>query len=157
MMIRKIFYFLFTISTVIILLNRYSDLSINNAFLYWILIFISYASFVFILNIIFKEKFKKASIILIIFIAFSTITLCKLTYLSFWKTQSIEYINIKNNNQTIDFQMRDLGALGFKRRFIKKTKLIPGIDWSEEIDTNKVNREKWKKTNFSVNELHLKY
>ncbi|MCF6142065.1 hypothetical protein L1S34_12275 [Flavobacterium sp. K77] len=153
----KLFITLFLISVSLILLNRFSDLSINSPLIYWLMIFVLYSTFFLLLNGILKEKYRKATKILIIIIGVICIGLYRITYLSFWGTQTIEYVNISDENKSIEFQMRDLGALGFKTRIIEKTKILPNINWIKEIDTSKINKTEWKKVEIERNEMNLKF
>lgn len=72
-----------------------------------------------------------------------------------WKTQEIIYKNIQNPKENIQFQMQDIGALGYNKRIVKvKTGLF--FNSYQEIDTLNLNKEKWKRVNIFVNELNLK-
>lgn len=154
---QKLFITIFIISTGLILINRFSNLSINSPLIYWLLIFTTYSTFVLLLNKILKEKYRKTTKVLIIIIGILCLGLYRVTYLSFWGTQSIEYINIADENKTIEFQMRDLGGLGFKRRIIEKRKILPKINWVKEIDTTKMNKTAWKRVEIELNEMNIKF
>lgn len=154
---QKLLITIFLISTGLILLNRFSDLSISSPLIYWILIFVAYSTFILSLNKILKGKYRKTTKVLIIIIAFLCVGLYQITHLSFWGTQSIEYINIADDNKSIEFQMRDLGGLGFKRRIIEKRKILPQINWVKEIDTTKINKTDWKKVEIHLNEMNMKF
>ncbi|PXY47099.1 hypothetical protein DMB68_08120 [Flavobacterium hydrophilum] len=154
---QKLLITIFIISTGLILLNRFSNLSISSPLIYWILIFSTYSTFLLLLNKILKEKYRKTTKVLIIIVGILCVGLYSVTYLSFWRTQSIEYINIADENKTIEFQMRDLGGLGFKRRIIEKRKILPKINWVKEIDTTKMNKTAWKKVEIELNEMNMKF
>ncbi|MDQ8012727.1 MAG: hypothetical protein REI96_09790 [Flavobacterium nitrogenifigens] len=151
-----IIYSAFIISTSILLLDKYSEIDINNPKLYYSLLIISTSFFISILNIFSNKKYQKIKTIVTI-INIIVIFALYHTFSNFWKTQTIEYQNIENTNKTIDFEMKDIGALGYNRRLIEKTKILPGIDLVKEIDTNKIDLKKWKKVVIDVNELNLKY
>lgn len=76
-------------------------------------------------------------------------------YLSKWKTQEILYINKNDKNEKIIFQMKDIGALGYKKRIVKQTKIF-FYNKNTLIDTLEIDKRKWTKTNKFVNELNLK-
>ena len=154
---QKLFITIFIISIGLILLNRFSNLSISSPLIYWILIFATYSIFLLLLNEILKEKYKKTTKILILIVGILCFGLYRVTYLSFWGTQSIEYINIEDENKSIEFQMRDLGGLGFKRRIIEKRKILPKISWVKEIDTTNMNKTNWKKVKIELNEINMKF
>jgi len=153
----KLFITLFLISTSLILLNRFSDLSISSPLIYWLLIFTTYSTFFLLLNGILKGKYRKATRILIFIVGIICIGLYYITNLSFWGTQSIEYVNIADENKSIEYQMRDLGGLGFKTRIIEKIKILPNINWIKEIDTTKVIKTEWRKIEIAKNEMNIKF
>ncbi len=74
---------------------------------------------------------------------------------SSYKTQTIIYVHKNNPELSIEFQMKDIGALGYKRRVIKRNKKS---FFKQEIviDTTKINLSKWKKVTIDKNELNLK-
>ncbi|WP_208796476.1 hypothetical protein [Flavobacterium fluviatile] len=153
----KLFITLFIISASLILLNRFTNLSISSPLIYWLLIFASYSIFIFLLNEILKGKYRKALRILIIIIGIICIGLYYITNLSFWGTQTIEYVNISDKNKSIEYQMRDLGGFGFKTRIIEKTKILPTINLIKEIDTTKINKTEWEKVEIEKNEMNIKF
>ena len=77
-----------------------------------------------------------------------------LTWGGDWKTQTILYKNLTNENKTIEFQMRgDRFSFGYKKRVINRLKLLPGFDWTTDIDTTTINHRQWRKINLYVNEM----
>ncbi|NRT17196.1 hypothetical protein HNP99_003577 [Flavobacterium sp. 28A] len=153
----KVFIVIFIISTGLIILNRITNLSISSALIYWFLIFTSYSTFFLLLNEIFKRKYRKATRIFIIIIGFFCVGLFYITNLSFWGTQTIEYLNIADKNISIEYQMRDLGGLGFKTRIIEKTKILPYLNLIKEIDTTKINKSEWERVEIEKNEMNIKF
>lgn len=74
---------------------------------------------------------------------------------SSYKTQTIIYIHKNNPELTIEFQMKDIGALGYKRRIIKRNKKT-FFNQEIAIDTTKIDLSKWRKVDIDKNELNLK-
>ena len=74
---------------------------------------------------------------------------------SSYKTQTILYVHKNNPELSIEFQMKDIGALGYKRRIIKRNKKLY---FKQEIviDTTKIDMSKWRKVNIDKNKLNLK-
>lgn len=72
-----------------------------------------------------------------------------------YKTQTILYQNKKDKNIIIEFQMQDIGALGYNRRVVKVEKGM-FFNSAETIDTTKVDKSDWEKVDIDVNELGLK-
>lgn len=154
---QRLFITIFIISTGLILLNRFSNLSISSPLIYWLLIFATYSTFLLLLNKMLNEKYRKTTKFLKIIFGILCFGLYWVSYLSFWGTQSIEYINIADKNKSIELQMRDLGGLGFKHRIIEKRKILPKINWVKEIDTTKINKTAWKKVDINLNEMNMKF
>ncbi len=73
-----------------------------------------------------------------------------------WKTQEILFVNIENPRQRIEFQMEDVGSLGYNKRIVK-VNLGFSFNPTSIIDTSKIDKSKWKKVSVSVNELNLKF
>jgi hypothetical protein len=76
--------------------------------------------------------------------------------LTSYKTQSVLYKHNYDSKLTIEFQMKDIGALGYQRRIVK---IKEGFLFNtvEIIDTTKIDKSKWKFVDEEVNELKLKY
>jgi len=74
---------------------------------------------------------------------------------SSYKTQTILYVHKNKPELSIEFQMKDVGALGYKRRIIKRNK---NLFFKQEtiIDTTKIDLSKWKKVTIYKNKLNLK-
>lgn len=82
----------------------------------------------------------------------------RLWYLSSpWKTQTILYENNHLNIKKIEFQMQDMGALGYNKRIVQVTYLTKYLMIVSEIDTGNVNTLEWSKVNKEINELELKF
>ena len=65
-----------------------------------------------------------------------------------------QYIHLPN--RTIEFQMKDVGGLGYNRRTVVRLKLLPYISWIEEIDLKNVDKADWKEVDIDVNGIGLK-
>lgn len=77
------------------------------------------------------------------------------TLFSSYKTQTIIYVHKNNPELSIEFQMKDIGALGYKRRIIKRNKKL-FFKQETIIDTTKIDLSKWEKVNIYKNELNLR-
>lgn len=81
-----------------------------------------------------------------------------------WKTQTILYQSRHSANRVIVFQMQDVGALGYNKRTVDKTELIPGVSWFNkvyatplDIPQNSMDSLDWRKVDIDQNELGLKF
>ena len=64
--------------------------------------------------------------------------------------------NLHFASRTIEFQMQDFGALGSNRRTIDRFKILPFLDWTKEIDPDKIDTLTWEEVNIDVdNKLGL--
>ncbi|MBF4464362.1 hypothetical protein [Flavobacterium sp. LC2016-12] len=150
-----ILYTLFLIAATLTLVNRYTPLYINNSILHFIILFIAALTFVLIASQLFG-KLKKSRSQLLAFIIVGVLCFIKsfLTWGGDWKTQTILYKNMTNDNKNIEFQMRgDRFSFGYKKRVVNRLKLFPGFDWTTDIDTATIDHKHWKKMNLYVNEM----
>lgn len=75
-----------------------------------------------------------------------------------WKTQTIILIHENRPNHKVEFQMKDIGAFGYRKRtcevlyFSKYFYLV----WAKNYDDSNFNGQQWKKVNRTVNEMELK-
>lgn len=75
-----------------------------------------------------------------------------------WKTQTIRLIDENRTGHKVEFQMKDLGALGYSKRtcevqyFSKYFYLII----ARQFDDKNISGHKWKKENQEINEMGLK-
>ncbi|MWB92937.1 hypothetical protein GON26_01045 [Flavobacterium sp. GA093] len=150
-----ILYVLFLITTALTLINRYTSFYINNSILHFIILFIAALTFVFIIGQL-VGKLKKTKSQLLVFIIVGVLCFIKsfLTWGGDWKTQTILYKNLTNDNKNIELQMRgDRFSFGYKKRVVNRLKLFPGFDWTTDIDTTTIDHKHWKKMNLYVNEM----
>ena len=71
-----------------------------------------------------------------------------------WKTQTIIYQNKFDDSKKVEFQMLDIGALGYQRRIVEVNYIT---DWFFISKEEGIYNSDWKKINKEVNELELKY
>ncbi len=76
---------------------------------------------------------------------------------SAWKTQEIVYQNGHSHFKTVEFQMQDVGALGYNKRTVEVMHLTDLFMIVGPVDENIEERIEWVKVNIKVNELGLKY
>ncbi|MDI1255480.1 MAG: hypothetical protein PSV16_05215 [Flavobacterium sp.] len=150
-------YLLFVFTATIVLLNRYTDFHINDYRVHFFFDFFAASSFVIIVGHLFK-KLQSNQSILFTFIIVGIVCFLKafFTWGGDWKTQTILYRNLDDKNKTIDFQMRaDRFSFGYKKRVVGIYNLAPFMEWTTDIDTLHIDKSKWQKLNFKVNEMKL--
>lgn len=82
-----------------------------------------------------------------------------------WATQEIVYQHRHSLNRTIEFQMLDVGALGYARRVVDQRRLLPGVRWilkdfgrgTNDVIKSELDSTEWKEVNIDTNELGLKF
>lgn len=50
----------------------------------------------------------------------------------------------------------DRFSFGYKKRVINRLNLFPGLDWTSDVDTAKIDHKQWEKINRYVNEVCFK-
>lgn len=152
-----ILYLACLITAVLLLLNRYTDLYINNSAVHFVLLLIASITFIFIAGHVYgKLKTTKSKLLTIVVVGIICFIHSFLYWGGDWKTQTILYQNKFNDNKTIEFQLRgDRFCFGYKKRVINRLKLFPAIDWVTEVDTARINHKQWRKMNVYVNEMKL--
>jgi hypothetical protein len=145
----------FAITSLLLFLNRYTALYINNSIVHFVILLTAAISFIFIAGRLFgKLQTAKSRLLTILIVGCLCFIQSFLTWGGDWKTQTILYQNLGDRNKTIDFQMRgDRFAFGYKKRVINRLKLFPGLDWTTDVDTTKISSRQWKKVNLYVNEM----
>ena len=73
-----------------------------------------------------------------------------------WRTQTILYQNGHLSFKTVEFQMQDIGALGYNRRTVEVIYLTPLFILTSEVPNDIDKRVEWVKVDKDVNELGLK-
>jgi hypothetical protein len=73
-----------------------------------------------------------------------------------WQTQTIIYKHGHLSFMTIEYQMQDVGALGYKQRTVEVTYITPWFMITEERDLTKKISGPWFKIDKEVNELGIK-
>ena len=73
-----------------------------------------------------------------------------------WRTQTILYQNGHLSFKTVEFQMQDVGALGYNRREVEVFYLTPLFMITNKIPDDIDKRVEWIKVDKDVNELELK-
>lgn len=150
-------YSLFIISTVIVLLEALTPLTVDNSIVYLGLLFIAVSTGILILTKhILSTKKNDVFYSSIIITALCCLLMYCLKWGGDWKTQTIMYQNSEHGNRTIEFQMRDIGALGYKKRIIDRIKIIPFINWIQETTIDNIDTLTWKKVDIDVNAFDLK-
>ena len=73
-----------------------------------------------------------------------------------WRTQTILYQNGHLSFKTVEFQMQDVGALGYNKRTVEVFYLTPLFMIASEVPNDIDKRVEWVKVDNNVNELELK-
>jgi len=157
-MVKKMLLFgLFGVSTILILLEHFINLEINNSKVLLFIMFVSASSFIVILGrIILKQEHRKFILLTSLVVGLLCAAVGFFTQNDNWKTQVILYQNLHLATRTVEFQMQDLGAFGYRKRTVERIKIIPFFDWIKEVRTSQLDKLTWKRLNQDVNELGLK-
>jgi len=75
---------------------------------------------------------------------------------SVWSTQTVLYQHKHKSNKKIEFQMQDVGALGYNRRNVEVLYLTSFFLIANPVEKNVDKRIDWIKVDKDVNELELK-
>jgi len=148
-----IIYVLFVITATLIVVNRFTGFYISDYRLHFVLLFIAASTFVIVIGHLFK-KLKTAKSILLTFIIVGALCFLKafFTWGGDWKTETILYRNVDSAHETIDMQLRgDRFAFGYKKRYVKIYRLMPGMMWTSHVDTLNLDRQKWFRVDEQVN------
>ena len=73
-----------------------------------------------------------------------------------WRTQTILYQNCDISFNTVEFQMQDVGALGYNKRTVEVLYLTPFFMIINEVPNDIDKRVDWIKVDKEVNEIELK-
>ena len=74
-----------------------------------------------------------------------------------WRTQTILYQNGHLSFKTVEFQIQDVGALGYNKRTVDVFYLTPLFMITSEVPKDIDKRVEWVKVDKDVNELGLKF
>ena len=74
-----------------------------------------------------------------------------------WKTQTVLYQNEHLTFNKVEFQMQDVGALGYNKRIVEVLYLTPFFIITSEIPNDIETRVEWIKVDKEINELDLKF
>jgi hypothetical protein len=74
-----------------------------------------------------------------------------------WRTQTILYQNGHLGFKTVEFQMQDVGALGYNKRTVEVLYLTPLFMITSKVPGDIEKRVEWVKVDKDVNELGLKF
>lgn len=76
---------------------------------------------------------------------------------SAWKTQKVLYQNGHFDFKKVEFQMQDVGALGYNKRTVEVTYLTSLFMIINPVEKDIDNLAEWVKVDKEVNELELKF
>ncbi|WP_196890171.1 hypothetical protein [Aureivirga sp. CE67] len=142
-------------------LDIYFDFEMKNELLkksiYYGFLFISPTILISNLFLIKKMNLKILSLILSVLpiIIIIKIGFLKILFLSeSWKTQMILYENSEDNSVRVEYQLKDLGALGYRKRTVEVN--YYSHYFMKVKPYNKENTKNWKRVDKYINELELK-
>lgn len=72
-----------------------------------------------------------------------------------WNTQTVHYRHKVQTNRTVEYQMKDVGALGYRSRIVEVFYITPWLMITTELDADP-DRLVWSKTDEYLNELGLR-
>lgn len=150
-------YIIFAVTATIIVLNRFTAFYISDYRAHFFFLFFAASSFVIIVGHLFKKLQTNRSI-LFTFIIVGALCFAKgfLTWNGDWKTQTVLYEKISDENKTIEYQMRgDRFSFGYKKRVMGIYRLAPFMQWTVDVDTVNLDKSKWRKQNLQLNEMGL--
>ena len=73
-----------------------------------------------------------------------------------WKTQTILFEHKNHSFKTIEFQMQDVGALGYNNRTVQVLYLTPLFMITDNVPIDLQRKQEWCKVEIEVNEQGLK-
>jgi hypothetical protein len=73
-----------------------------------------------------------------------------------WRTQTILHQNRHLSFKTVEFQMQDVGALGYNKRTVEVFYLTPLFMITSEVKSDIDKKVEWIKVDKDINELGLK-
>lgn len=73
-----------------------------------------------------------------------------------WRTQTTLYQNGHLSFKTVEFQMQDVGALGYNKRTVEVFYLTPLFMITSEVPTDIDKRVEWVKVDKDINEIGIK-
>lgn len=146
---RVLLYFVFVLSSTIVLLNRFTNLHITDYRVHYFFDLFAATSFVFIVAHFFnKLQTSWSKMLTFIVIGIVIATKAFLTWSADWKTQTILYQNKSDQNKTINLQFRaDRFSFRHTKRVIQIHSIFPCIEWTTDIDTLILDKAKWQQLN----------
>ena len=129
-----------------------------NLWMIWILTPLTLISS-YLINV--KVIYKSLNTLFSLFVIFTTFKYGTLKIIfsnSVWKTQNIVLESSHNSNHKIEYQLQDIGALGYNKRTveIKYISKYFYIIIKEEVDFSEYNTKEWNRVNINLNESNLK-
>lgn len=74
-----------------------------------------------------------------------------------WRTQTVLYQNGHLNFNTVEFQMQDVGALGYNKRTVEVIYLTSFFMITNEVPNDIDKKIEWVRVGKDVNELGIKF
>ena len=137
--------------------DRFTPVYINNSIIRCILyLIVSSLSITLVTQWLFAAKARRYRWAAILLAGILITVKAYFTWGADWKTQTIIYESRNNRSQAIEFQMRgDRFAFGYKKRVVKREKLMPFVDYITDVDTIALNGSDWHRIDKNINQLNL--
>nr|WP_299343174.1 hypothetical protein [Allomuricauda sp.] len=136
-----------------------SDLEFADKTIYGIALFVLSAIPIYYAFFQRKNKNDAEKVFSVVF-SFALIVLFLFSNITSWggayKTQFITHRSKSNPNYRIEFQMMDVGALGYRKRTVEVKDLTFLFKWVTRVDEEMIDLNKWAEVDEYVNELNLK-
>jgi hypothetical protein len=155
---------LYTIMVGLLLLDELTPFDIKSqslkTFIYEGLLFATPVVLIFNAIVLKKRSQKLAGLalpilMLVLILIFGPINL--LWASGAWQTQTVFYKNRNSSFQKVEFQMQDVGALGYNKRTVKVFYLTPFFMITSAVPNGIEKDPAWEYANEDVNELQLKF
>ena len=153
---------LITLLVILFLADIYTAFGIKNMTLRYII----YTSFIlspiiiiFNLILISNLKIKLLSFIIPVFTLVFSLSIGYMPIIfnsANWKTQTIIYQNIEDDNLTIEYQIQDVGAFGYNKRTVIVYDLLGLFAVIKPTDIDTISKANWNLLNKHINEMELK-
>lgn len=149
-------YLLCFLSAALLLAQELTPLTINTNSVYLLVVFIFLSTLMISLcRVIFKQVSVKLIAIIVLIAASFCFVKNFFTWGGDWKTQTILYQHTKNSDRAIEELWKDVGALGYDKVRVDRTRIIPFIDWIKSGDEKDYALPEWEKVDSMVNELKI--
>ncbi|MBI3218010.1 MAG: hypothetical protein HYZ44_00710 [Bacteroidetes bacterium] len=150
----RVFWTIWTIAS-LILVGTISNLEITSGLILKGIIYIVILGMTQLLTRNLYWIFGISTVLFVAFLTFKFYT----DWRGEWKTQTIMFQNKHLSNRTIEFQLQDIGSLGYNRRKVDRLKIIPFVSWTRRLtekEVENIDTLNWDRIDIDKNEQGLK-